>query len=80
MLTTLESDGQVMSRMRRRTQESREVVVDDLNDQVFRLRQMLILMAPDTGTSALGATFTGYRDKPREKPQLLLPSPKAANF
>jgi hypothetical protein len=68
-----------MSRKRRNPTAQDLVVLAEINQQILRLREMLVLMAPETGASALGASFTGYRDRPRE-PQLLLPSPDAANL
>ena len=68
-----------MSRKRRQSATEDPEFVADLDDRVLRLREMLALMAPETGASALGASFTGYQQAPREK-QLLLPSPDAANF
>jgi hypothetical protein len=68
-----------MSRNRRKPTAQDLAVLAEIDQQLLRLRQMLVLMAPETGSSALGASFTGHRDRPRE-PQLLLPSPDAANL
>jgi hypothetical protein len=76
---SIRSDVRIMSRKRRLSPtDDAETVVDDINERIRRLREMLALMAPETGSSALGASFSGYQYQPRER--LLLPSPKAANF
>ena len=36
----------------------------DLDAQIARLREILVLMAPETGTSALGAMRDAYPDAP----------------
>ena len=36
----------------------------ELDEQVKRLRQMLVLMAPETGSSALGAMRKAFPDSP----------------
>jgi len=38
-----------------------------LDEQIARMRQMLVLMAPETGTSALGARRTGFPETPLDK-------------
>jgi hypothetical protein len=53
--------------------------VADINDRIRRLREMLTLMAPEIGSSALGATLP-YLRPPQPRETLLLPSPDAANF
>jgi len=42
-----------------------------IDENVKRLRQMLILMAPETGSSALGAARTGF---PKTRVDLHLPA------
>ena len=39
----------------------------DLDEQIAQLRQMLVLMAPETGTSALGARGQGSPETPLDK-------------
>jgi len=36
----------------------------ELDEQVTRLREMLVLMAPETGSSALGAMRKAFPDSP----------------
>ena len=68
-----------MSRKRRQTTTDDPEFIAQIDDRVLRLREMLALMALETGASALGASFSGYQQRPRER-QLLLPSSEAANF
>jgi hypothetical protein len=53
--------------------------VADINERIRRLREMLSVMAPEMGSSALGAALP-YRGRPRPVDPLLLPSPKTANL
>jgi hypothetical protein len=69
-----------MSRKRRQPNADDPEFVADLNERILRLREMLALMAPETGSSALGASFSGYQQGPRDSQVLLLPSPDAANL
>jgi hypothetical protein len=56
--------------------DDREPVVE-IEQQRQRLREMLALMAPETGSAALGATIPYLRPLLRQQ-QLLLPSPDTA--
>jgi hypothetical protein len=57
--------------------DSDAVAADRTDEHVRRLREMLALMAPDTGASALGATFTGGAEPAPAQQALMLPSPRA---
>jgi hypothetical protein len=52
----------------------------DIDGGITRLREMLALMAPECGSSALGATIPYLRRRQARSGPLLLPSPDAANF
>ena len=65
-----------MSGKQRVNADDREPVVE-IEQQRQRLREMLALMAPETGSAALGATIPYLRPLLR-RPQLLLPSPDTA--
>ena len=47
---------------------------DDISERIRRLREMLKLMAPEPGSSALGATIPMYELTPRGA-RLMLPAP-----
>ena len=60
-----------------KTAENAEIPADDprfryaIDENVKRLRQMLTLMAPETGSAALGAARRGF---PKTRVDLHLPS------
>jgi hypothetical protein len=51
-------------------------LADRTDEQVRRLREMLAMMAPEPGTSALGAASPGAEGD-RVSRRLMLPSPRA---
>ena len=51
----------------------RNSVERDVDEQVRRLRRMLVLMAPETGTSAFGARITAVSETARDQRVLALP-------
>jgi hypothetical protein len=73
--------GFLMSRKRQLLTANDPQYVGEIEQRVRRLREMLALMAPETGSSALGGTIPYYEPAPRRRAPLLLPSPDtAANF
>jgi hypothetical protein len=57
-------DFVIMGKTRLRTTEENEKVSDEIDAQVKRLRQILLLMAPETGSGALGAMRKAAPDMP----------------
>ena len=53
-----------MGNTRLRTTAENEKVSDEIDAQIARLRQILVLMAPETGSSALGAMRTAAPNMP----------------
>ena len=67
-----------MSRKRRQPTAEDPQYLGEIEQRVQRLREMLALMAPETGSSALGATIVFYEPAPRHRAPLLLASPDPA--
>ncbi len=71
-----------MSRKRRPAKAAELEYPGEFEQRIQRLREMLALMAPETGSSALGGTIQIYEPVRRAAP-LMLPAPSpdaAANF
>jgi hypothetical protein len=70
-----------MSRKRRLLTVDDPQYAGEIEQRIQRLREMLVLMAPDNGSSALGGAIPFYEPAPRRPAPLMLPSPDAAaNF
>jgi hypothetical protein len=70
-----------MSRKRRSVSARDPEFQAGIEQQIQRLREMLVLMGPETGSSALGATIRYASPPARRDEPLMLPSPDAAaNF
>jgi hypothetical protein len=72
-----------MSRKRRSVSARDLEFQAEIEQQIQRLREMLALMAPETGSSALGATIRHPSPVRGNEALLMLPAPSpdaAANF
>ncbi len=59
-----ERDFVIMGKTRVRTTAENEKVSEEIDAQIKRLRQILLLMAPETGSVALGAIRKSAPDVP----------------